>query len=162
MAEAEAVLPAARSDLEIQEFRDCPTCRNPVATGVEEVVLGISSDSHPVDSDDIRGITSVALADGLDFINYLYYVRVTMRRSLILPELVARSSLSAEHSTAALQGRDTEPASSNEPPIPPPTKAELAGSAALLESFANIPFGLLTPSPEFIAVQLATSSTGFG
>lgn len=91
-------------------------------SGEADLVLGISSEGHASDSDEIQSIRSTALEGNVDFNNFFYYVEIIMRRALIIPEIATEAllTLSDGPRLAQYEGKDTEPAKTPSVPIPPP------------------------------------------
>lgn len=138
-------------------------------SGEAEMLFGISSVRHPVDSDEIQSIEMANPGKAADFNNFYYYVEIEMRRKLFVPEEVARArevggvALAPTGTPALAQyaRESTEAEKIPSVPIPPPSEAEIAAIESLRDLANKLQFGILTPSPELIGVALSTASTGF-
>jgi hypothetical protein len=139
-----------------------------------ETLTFATSQNHVTDTDQIRSILGVkTLLEPLDYTDFFYHVEVVMRRSpmLVSPDFPVEGVLtfSGVHTLSGPEAAvmaEPEFGETETPsvPIPPPTKAETAAITALREFALGFPptFGVLTPSPECLLVELATTAPGFG
>ena len=146
-------------------------------TLASETLTFASSQNHIDDSDEIRSILGVnTLLDALDYANFFYHIEIVMRRSpiLVFPDQVVKEAItfSGINSLARKEEKakeykepdEKQTAKSPSVPIPPPTDSEISTLKSLIDFGAMIKpeFGILTPSPEFILVELANTAPGFG
>jgi hypothetical protein len=136
-------------------------------TATTETTFGISSEGHPIASDEIKSIQSAGSDAnlGVNLRNYYFYIEVVMRRWLIAPDTIGSAlTLNASESNAQYEaGVDTDTKTEvPSVPIPPPSENEIRGVQSLIE-LANpaLIYGILTPSPELIGVELSTAIQGF-
>jgi hypothetical protein len=88
-----------------------------------------------------------------------------MRRWLIAPDTIGSAlTLNASESNAEYEaGVDTDTkAEAPRVPIPLPSENEIQGVRSLIElTNSDLIYGILTPSPELIGVELSTAIQGF-
>lgn len=139
-----------------------------------ETLTFASTQGHVTDSDEIRQILGVTtILEPLDYDDFFFEIEIVMRRSplLVAPDFLVAEAitlsgvhtfLQKENQQEPYEPQKTQTAETPSVPIPPPSENEVAAISSLRDFARGLSeFGVLTPSPEFILAELATTAPGF-